>query len=64
MTETTKRAAQLLAVNIDREVNDDGNLQYFVTPIYKCRGGYKSVPSDRGWETMDEALAEAQRLAR
>lgn len=54
----------LIRIDIRRERNDDGEMVYTVTPIYRLRSGHVvSSPDSRGWRTKAEAKAEAERLA-
>lgn len=58
------RPSQLVGVKVDRDHNDDGELVYLVTPMYRVRGRLVTVPDSRGWPTLAEARAEAARISR
>ena len=48
----------LLRIQIDHE---DG--RFFVTPVYRHRRGYVvTIPDDKGWDTEEQAQAEARRI--
>ena len=58
MSDTT-----LLRINIRREENEYGEMAYTVTPVYRRGGRLVSVPDTKGWPTLAEAKAEAERGA-
>lgn len=55
---------RLVRISIDRDVNEYGEMAYLVTPIYRHRasGRMISVPDTKGWPTLAEALADAERI--
>ena len=54
----------LVRIDITRDTNDAGERAYLVTPVYRVAGGREvSVPDSRGWRTLAEAKAEAERVA-
>ena len=55
----------LLRINILHEENENGEMAYTVTPIYRHRasGRIVSVPDTKGYPTLAEAKAEAERIA-
>lgn len=53
----------LLRIEIARDRNDHGERAYLVTPYYDRGGRVLSVPDSRGWPTLAEAMAEAERIA-
>lgn len=61
---TTNRANRLSRIVIDREQNEYGEMAWTVTPLYRLRDGkVVSVPDTKGWPTLAEAKAEAERIA-
>lgn len=54
----------LVAVEVTRGENADGERKWLVTPIYRRYGKYMTIPDDRGWDTAREAFAEAEGLRR
>lgn len=55
--------AKLLHIDIYRDVNDDGDRVFFVTPLYRRDGKLMTVPDSRGWPTLKEAVEHAERVA-
>jgi hypothetical protein len=54
----------LLRINILREENEYGEMAYTVTPVYRTNyARVISVPDTKGWPTLAEAKAEAERIA-
>lgn len=50
----------LVAVEVTRDHNDDGELKWLVTPTYRRPDGtLLTVPDSRGWDTAAEAFADA-----
>jgi hypothetical protein len=58
---TTSDSGELLRVEIHADTID-GHRRYCVTPYYRFRGRVVSVPDDRGWATVAEAEAGADRI--
>ena len=56
------RSCELLRVEIDREVNEYGEMSFTVTPFYRRNGRVVSVPDTKGWPTLAEAEAEADEI--
>jgi len=53
----------LVKIDITRDVNEHGERAYLVTPYYLTPDRrLVSVPDSRGWPTLAEAKAEAERI--
>lgn len=54
--------AYLIAVEVTRDYNADGQRKWLVTPVYTRLGRTVTIPDDRGWDTAAEAFSEAEQI--
>jgi hypothetical protein len=52
----------LIQINIRRDENEYGEQAYLVTPLYRRDGKLMTVPDTKGWPTLGEAEADADRI--
>lgn len=53
----------LIRIDITRDFNEYGERAYLVASVYRRHERTMTVPDTKGWPTLDEALAEAERIA-
>jgi hypothetical protein len=54
--------ATLVRIDVTRDANDRGERRWLVTPLYRRGGRLMTIPDGRGWPTLEEARAEAERI--
>jgi hypothetical protein len=58
----TQMKATLIRIDIRRDENEYGEQAYLVTPLYRRDCKVMTVPDAKGWPTLAEAEADADRI--